>query len=182
MVKHAERKRTLRLPCLPATEAACIPSPKHSCCWRLSHHRRLASLDPQYVSRANRHRPRIRCVRRSKVTSAHRDQPSSVGRCWITSSARGKKHRDYFGVDDPDVLVVAGASQEQAYVAARTFGLEGIKIEIRRMEDIAPAFEPLKDSAFLSSSRPSSISSSTLRPRSRSASRSPSRCLHARTR
>jgi len=36
---------------------------------------------------------------------------------------------------------------EQAYVAARTFGLEGIKIEIRRMEDIAPAFEPLKDSA-----------------------------------
>jgi putative ABC transport system substrate-binding protein len=36
---------------------------------------------------------------------------------------------------------------EQAYVAARTFGLDGIKIEIRRMEDIAPAFEPLKDSA-----------------------------------
>jgi ABC-type uncharacterized transport system substrate-binding protein len=36
---------------------------------------------------------------------------------------------------------------EQAYVAARTFGLEGIKIEIRRMEDIASAFEPLKDSA-----------------------------------
>jgi hypothetical protein len=69
------------------------------------------------------------------VTSAHRDQPSSVGRCLdhlvsarqlattggmligISTPYRRigllhQKHRDYFGVDDPDVLVVAGASQQ----------------------------------------------------------------------
>jgi hypothetical protein len=63
------------------------------------------------------------------VTSAHRDQPSSVGRCLdhlvsarqlattggmligISTPYRRigllhQKHRDYFGVDDPDVLVV----------------------------------------------------------------------------
>jgi putative ABC transport system substrate-binding protein len=36
---------------------------------------------------------------------------------------------------------------EQAYAAARTFGLEGIKIEIRGMEDITSALQSLKGSA-----------------------------------
>src|SRR5262249_26558801 len=35
----------------------------------------------------------------------------------------------------------------QAYAAARTFGLEGVKIEIRGMEDITSALESLKGSA-----------------------------------
>jgi putative ABC transport system substrate-binding protein len=33
---------------------------------------------------------------------------------------------------------------EQAYVAARTLGLDAVKIEIHRMEDIASAFEPVR--------------------------------------
>jgi len=36
---------------------------------------------------------------------------------------------------------------EQAYAAARAFGLEGVKIEIRGMEDITSALESLKGSA-----------------------------------
>jgi len=36
---------------------------------------------------------------------------------------------------------------ERAYVAARTLGLEAVKIEIRRVEDIAPGFEPVRGNA-----------------------------------
>jgi ABC-type uncharacterized transport system substrate-binding protein len=37
--------------------------------------------------------------------------------------------------------------EQRAYVAARTLGLEAVKIEIRRVEDIAPGFEPVRGNA-----------------------------------